>query len=274
MRRADVAGPTGAGRSLAGLVACAVGGAVVLVLLGLRLGAIVPRDGGTATRTGIDRWVEITVLTVGAAATAWLTLGALVALACVAVAPRHRARAVDTALGRWTPRVVRRLARGAVGLGVGAGLALAPTAALADEPVDTPATVLDVGWRSTADVAPDRSDVPEDVSAHPIALEPRAPSVPDPQVGGTSGATAEEASVAATTSSDAAPASRATTGPDAAEVVVHRGDSLWEIAARGLPASATDAEVLAATTRWHEANRDVIGADPDAILPGQVLRAP
>ncbi|GII99346.1 hypothetical protein Slu03_17240 [Sediminihabitans luteus] len=58
------------------------------------------------------------------------------------------------------------------------------------------------------------------------------------------------------------------------EVVVLRGDTLWAIAARALPAGASDQAVAAASTRWFEANRDVIGTDPDLILPGQVLRAP
>ncbi|MFC8922745.1 LysM peptidoglycan-binding domain-containing protein [Cellulosimicrobium sp. NPDC057127] len=58
------------------------------------------------------------------------------------------------------------------------------------------------------------------------------------------------------------------------EVVVLRGDTLWAIAARALPADASDADVAAAVERWHAANVDVIGADPDLIRPGQVLVAP
>ncbi|WP_377643852.1 LysM peptidoglycan-binding domain-containing protein [Oryzobacter terrae] len=59
-----------------------------------------------------------------------------------------------------------------------------------------------------------------------------------------------------------------------AEVVVRRGDTLWSIAARRLGADASEAEVAAAWPRWFAANRDVVGADPDLLLPGQVLRAP
>ena len=61
---------------------------------------------------------------------------------------------------------------------------------------------------------------------------------------------------------------------DAAEVVVRRGDTLWSIAARQLGADASEAEVAAAWPRWFAANRAVVGADPDLLLPGQVLRAP
>ena len=58
------------------------------------------------------------------------------------------------------------------------------------------------------------------------------------------------------------------------EVVVHRGDSLWLLAARHLGEGATDAEIAAEWPRWYAANRQVIGPDPDLLLPGQVLRAP
>ena len=53
-----------------------------------------------------------------------------------------------------------------------------------------------------------------------------------------------------------------------------RGDSLWAIAARHLGPGATDAEVAREWPRWYAANRDTIGADPDLLLPGQVLRVP
>ena len=58
------------------------------------------------------------------------------------------------------------------------------------------------------------------------------------------------------------------------EVVVHRGDTLWSIVARQLGADASDAEVAASWPAWHEANRAVIGADPDRLVPGQRLHAP
>lgn len=58
------------------------------------------------------------------------------------------------------------------------------------------------------------------------------------------------------------------------EVVVHRGDTLWSIVARRLGPDASDAEVAAAWPAWHQANRAVIGDDPDLLVPGQQLRAP
>ncbi|WP_455605469.1 LysM peptidoglycan-binding domain-containing protein [Cellulosimicrobium funkei] len=64
-------------------------------------------------------------------------------------------------------------------------------------------------------------------------------------------------------------------GPETApEVVVVRGDSLWSIAARHLPAGSTDRQVAEAVERWHVTNAHVVGADPDLVRPGQVLVAP
>ena len=60
----------------------------------------------------------------------------------------------------------------------------------------------------------------------------------------------------------------------AGEVVVRAGDSLWLIAARRLPSTATTAEVNALTRRLYALNRSTIGDDPDLIFPGMTLLAP
>ena len=57
-------------------------------------------------------------------------------------------------------------------------------------------------------------------------------------------------------------------------VVVQPGDSLWHLAAAGLP---LDAGPDAIAARWHAIyalNRTLIGADPNLILPGQRLVIP
>lgn len=70
-------------------------------------------------------------------------------------------------------------------------------------------------------------------------------------------------------------------GAEVPEVVAHvvvRGDCLWHItsdrllAQRGRP--PTDGETAAATQAWWQANAEVIGPDPDLLLPGQVLSPP
>ena len=64
----------------------------------------------------------------------------------------------------------------------------------------------------------------------------------------------------------------------AAERIVVRGDCLWHIAADSLVARLgrppDDGEVATAVHAWWVANADVIGPDPDLLLPGQVLRQP
>ena len=57
-------------------------------------------------------------------------------------------------------------------------------------------------------------------------------------------------------------------------VVVRPGDSLWAITARELGPYASDARIAHRWPQWYRANRDVIGADPDLILPGTVLQSP
>lgn len=59
-----------------------------------------------------------------------------------------------------------------------------------------------------------------------------------------------------------------------AEIVVVRGDTLWDIAARHLGPGATTEQIAAEWPRWWAANADVIGRDPDLILPGQRLQPP
>ncbi len=57
-------------------------------------------------------------------------------------------------------------------------------------------------------------------------------------------------------------------------VVVRSGDTLWALAAAGLPPRASAADI---TDRWqliYRRNLGVIGADPDLIRPGQRLRLP
>lgn len=66
--------------------------------------------------------------------------------------------------------------------------------------------------------------------------------------------------------------SRGTAAPDS--LVVRAGDTLWDITARHLGADADAATIATVWPLWFEANRDVIGADPDLILPGTRLVPP
>ncbi|WP_121255267.1 LysM peptidoglycan-binding domain-containing protein [Nocardioides ferulae] len=61
---------------------------------------------------------------------------------------------------------------------------------------------------------------------------------------------------------------------DEAIHVVRPGDSLWSIAASTLRPGATDAEIDSYWRTLHAHNRDVVGADPALIHPGQRLTLP
>jgi nucleoid-associated protein YgaU len=52
------------------------------------------------------------------------------------------------------------------------------------------------------------------------------------------------------------------------------GDSLWSLTREHLGGGASDARVACTWPRWYAANIDVIGPDPDLLIPGTVLRAP
>jgi len=69
-----------------------------------------------------------------------------------------------------------------------------------------------------------------------------------------------------------APSSGTAPAPTAYTVV--RGDCLWTIAAHRLPPTASAAEVDRTWRAIYDANRTVIGPNPDLILPGQVLELP
>jgi nucleoid-associated protein YgaU len=57
-------------------------------------------------------------------------------------------------------------------------------------------------------------------------------------------------------------------------VVVQSGDTLWAIVRDLLGPDADVATTAQAVDRWHHANREVIGPDPDLIHPGQRLAPP
>lgn len=56
--------------------------------------------------------------------------------------------------------------------------------------------------------------------------------------------------------------------------VVEKGDSLWSISASRLGPDATDAEIDHAWRALWQANRGVVGPDPDVLEPGQRLDVP
>jgi nucleoid-associated protein YgaU len=75
----------------------------------------------------------------------------------------------------------------------------------------------------------------------------------------------------ATPTALAAPTMAERTAP---AIVVSPGDSLWRLAAERLDPAASDAAIDVTWHRLYDANRAVVGADPDHIEPGQRLTPP
>lgn len=223
----------------------------------------------------------------------WLWLVAAVAASLLAALPRragHGARQV----ARWlTPGLLGRVLAAALGVVVLAAPP-APVAVLA-HPV---AVARDLGGppdRSLPDPAdrslPDPPGLPPDNRARPDLARPGTDAGPRPALAGqlldrpsTAGADTAAGWVPAPPPTPAAsrpaapalltPAPRPLPAGEPAEVVVRRGDTLWHLAAHHLGPGATVEQIAREWPRWWQANRDVIGDDPDLLRVGQRLRVP
>jgi len=225
---------------------------------------------------------------------AWLTTGS--AVAAVGTLPNATGRHCARLSRRMTPAAVRRLAEIALGVTVASGAGLAGTVpAMAAGPQTVPgaARVHGIVPGATAaavdgpvegrDPRPAYGDLPSldrpAATALPAPIEAPTPAWPPaPVMSGyaplptRSAPHAEQTVPAPTHLVTSAP--RTGQAEEQRDVVVRRGDSLWAITARHLGPGASDAEIAATWPRWYAANRNVIGADPDLLLPGQRLRPP
>ena len=238
-----------------------------------------PRGTGASTP-------DTAMLLVGAVAV-WLLLAWVLVVAAVALLARvpgvagSRARRL---LRRIVPTVMRNALLAAVGASMLTGVAACGTAASA-APVGhlssgTGVEGSTIQLRANSSVVVD-IDWPTEQPAtgQPAAAHQPVVQLPTPS-------TAKHFATVdldwpSTAAKSRAPVSvdRPTTGPprrpvDKTEVVVHRGDSLWAIAARRLPADADPAQIERAWHQWYSTNKAVIGDDPNLILPGQLLLPP
>ncbi|MFD6446817.1 LysM peptidoglycan-binding domain-containing protein [Promicromonospora sp. NPDC060204] len=245
----------GTWRGLLGLLTIATALVAACGVLGIRTWQV--GSGLGAALFPVEDVVELAAVAVGTAVAGWTGVHALLALACVLADRRGRRwAAAERTVARHAPAVVRRVARVAAGAGLGLALT-APTAMAlptggvpaADE---GPAVVLDLGWRPTSTVDGEPTGRPD----RPAASD----------AGSTPGRGSEQASLVDRGRH---------TGAGREPVVVEAGDTLWAIAADGLAGDGpSDAEVADAVVRWHDANRQVLGSDPDLIRPGTVLHQP
>lgn len=238
---------------------------VAALVLSLLAGAVVVAAAAASAWRSPDSAALPTALTVlasaGAAALLVGLAGSIAAEAVAQLARPGRHHRGDSARrpGPAAPRFVQRLVAGLLGVAAvtSTGVTSVGGAAGAVEPVPVGAESLDPSW--TADEALPAA-LPAVTSDH---LDPGwTPAVPAP----------EPRSIASADLVSAAPREAST--PDLDEVVVRRGDTLWDLAARTLPGTATDAEIAVEWPRWYAANADIVGPDPDLLLPGQRLRVP
>lgn len=186
----------------------------------------------------------------------WLTV--ILTVDLLALTPGVLGRAAQALSDRLTPAIVRQVL--VIVLGAGTAAIALPGPSMADgtaatAPITGGRTDLpDPGWRPQDP----RSDAPSPADhGHDLGWIPTAPA---PRPGDLS--VLGERPQVRKSSSEETP------------VIVRRGDTLWDIAARHLGEGATDAQIARVWPRWWAANREVIGPDPDLILPGTRLVPP
>ncbi|WP_307029566.1 LysM peptidoglycan-binding domain-containing protein [Arthrobacter globiformis] len=212
-----------------------------------------------------DDLIGLLALAAGLTVMAWWLLSLATAFAS-ALLDRTGHHAAARATGRFTPVFMRRLAMAAVGVQLlGAPLAHADTLSAAG--FSSNGSSLSAAWAPLADGRPSLpvgrsagSDPTERSVSKGSELQPQwKPRVPVVEPG-------------LVTSLPA----RATAEPASArrEVTVRAGESLWTIAAHELGPGASEVDIAARWPLWYQANRNVIGTDPNVLLPGQLLSPP
>lgn len=188
--------------------------------------------------------------------------------------------ALLTALRVLAPRLARRVAVGTAVAGATTGLVLAPVLAAQDD-----RTAADGGVPATASTLQLHATAPPVPSLTAEAAgPPRSGAGSEPDSRSPSASSASEDALPALgwggppASPSADPPAESSAGPSgtpARTVIVQRGDSLWSITDDLLgPGIQDPQEIAAAWPRLHDANREVIGQDPDHLLPGQELLIP
>ncbi|MCO1339190.1 hypothetical protein BJH93_09840 [Kocuria polaris] len=212
----------------------------------------------------------------------WWALSMTAAFSGALLLRLHKPRAARL-VGRWSPAYMRRVATAVLGVQLiaapgafAAGLPASPahddrtvTAEAAPSPLWSavqPDDVPSPAWSPSLsgpqlDRVLDTTQLAE--AAAPVSAEVEQPGERAPSPAWTPGRTAP-----------AIDRVLGSTRPESDETVVAAGDTLWSIAATALGPEATSAEIAAEWPRWYDANRDVIGPDPDHLTVGSVLTPP
>jgi nucleoid-associated protein YgaU len=231
-------------------------GALALGASGAFLLAVAQPAGRLPTLSGVPAWLAVTPADEAAVSLAWLVgwvvvawLTALALLAAAAAVPGGTGTIARWLLRLVAPRAARRALEVALGLSLAAGPALGGVAHAAAPPAAPHGIEL-----SVPSLDRPLSSVPS--LDRPVERPGQAmPSLDRPHA-------------------DTRPRTGVPPRTDPQPVTVHRGDSLWLIASRGLGGRASEAQIAAEWPRWYAANRAVVGDDPELIQPGQRLVPP
>lgn len=190
-----------------------------------------------------DGTVALAVLTI----VCWVAWAVFTASIAVALVARLRGRRVPHIPGLAVPQVAARRLVAAAALLFVAVPAVSVTSMALPQPRAAAEPAADLA--STAAPAPPHRAI-RDTTAATAPSTPTAPTGPPP------GSTPASA-----------PARPTAAPPRTVTYVVKRGDSLWRIAAIHLGDPKRYLEI-------YELNKDILGDDPDFLIPGTVLRLP
>lgn len=239
--------------------------ATAILLMGLFLagtgGLAVQRWGSSTARhesPGFEDQLGVVANTTGLIVTVWWAMSFAIAVAAALLERSGKVRAASAA-EKFAPAFIRRLALAAVGLQLlTAPLATASTLPPGQGPAASAPAAASAGWTPTPAPTPPavQPAVPPgtSVAVHP-QWRPLNPVIePGPLTG--------------------RPLRLQQPAGEGTEVTVRPGDSLWSLSAARLGPFASDVDIALDWPRLYQANRDVIGANPHFLRPGQVLRIP
>jgi hypothetical protein len=251
--------------------------AAVILLLGFFLAvtgnSLVQRWRSSSARqqsVSFEDQLGITANLAGLVVIIWWAMSLMIAFTAALLERGGRTRAA-TAAGKFSPGFMRRLALAAVGLQlITAQLATAATSPALPGTGPPPRTAVSAGWTPTSDAS--FAGYPDPAETVPATLPPPRPPVESAPAAGPQWKplrpVVEPGPLASRQLRPQEPAA------DPGEVSVRAGDSLWSLAAVQLGPFASDVDIATAWPRLYQANRQVIGENPDVLLPGQVLRLP
>lgn len=221
---------------------------VALYLLG---GTLLGEARDSSHVLALDRLIGLAASAIGMSVLAWWVISFGLALASE-ILSRCGLESAARRAGSFSPAFMRKLACAVLGFNL-----IAAPMAQADMPPTAGSSAVQQAQAGEGGVA-----------LSPLWVASKSSEIPVPQW--QPAPLPSDGSLLISATRDGAPAAAA----ESEEIVVKPGDSLWTIVAKQLGPMASDAEVAEAWPLWYEANKQLIGAQPDVLLPGQVLHAP